>query len=674
MKMLVEKRAEVDVREALPPRLEGTALLTQTPLHVATWYDNEAVVKVLLKSRADPSLKDGLGYTSIHHAARQGQHEMLRLMLEEAQVQMLTMDDTVLSWYNRRHPIQLACEANCLKSFQLLLEEMEPREGTICQGESDDLTKKELKNQSQNELLKLIFQFRPHFATCLLERSEMQVVRQLLKGREKTWLCQLLVNSADWVVALDHLVKEPESLVSSLPGSPGNYSYRQKNNIAFWKLHFKNAWYGMAHLASDTDTRAVRHSPEVFYNGNDFKEKQELRKKLKGSAGEEINVSIGVIPIDVQLLNSIEVIETIGMKSKESILDTKFVKAVLDDAWNSVVLWYYCHVFWAFMNVIFICLASVYLRDGQVPATLVVLLLLIWLKRLLEETWQLRRLRPRRIAAEGDAASRWNCHAFFVFLAVNLSFHAFLDWVYLATSGCALYFLWSFEPYPLRRSLIALYFYCAWLSALYWLRGIRAWRFNEKLLPIILAMRDTGTFLLVVAFTLLASVHGYFILSIPRMPGSLYRAFEKTFRLAFLGDFDLHELEYVDTIFVEGDGALEPQDPDPTADYAFVHMFFYVVALSITIVEMNLFIGVLSSNYDKHLQQASALASRERALIIHSVRTSIWSFLWSCCVCRCGRNNDKVHPERQETGSKGSDPTVGEQIQWLFAVFQETGG
>ena len=132
------------------------------------------------------------------------------------------------------------------------------------------------------------------------------------------------------------------------------------------------------------------------------------------------------------------------------------------------------------LNVIFICLASVYLRDGQVPATLVVLLLLILLKRLLEETWQLRRLCPRRIAAEGDAASRWNCHAFFVFLAVNLSFHAFLDWVYLAISGCALYFLWSFEPYPLRRSLIALYFYCAWLSALYWLRGIRAWRFNEK--------------------------------------------------------------------------------------------------------------------------------------------------------------------------------------------------
>ena len=40
-----------------------------------------------------------------------------------------------------------------------------------------------------------------------------------------------------------------------------------------------------------------------------------------------------------------------------------------------------------------------------------------------------------------------------------------------------------------------------------------------------------------------------------------------------------------------GDGALEPEDPAPTTDHAFVHMFFYVVALSITIVEMNLFIG-----------------------------------------------------------------------------------
>ena len=103
-------------------------------------------------------------------------------------------------------------------------------------------------------------------------------------------------------------------------------------------------------------------------------------------------------------------------------------------------------------------------RPVQVPTTLVVLLLLIWLKRLLEETWQLRRICPRRIAntvpidqhekaPEGDTASRRNCHGFYAFLVENGSFHAFLDWLYLAISGCALYFLWSFEPYPLRRSL-----------------------------------------------------------------------------------------------------------------------------------------------------------------------------------------------------------------------------
>ena len=48
VKMLLEKRAEVDVREAAPPPSEGKApTVTQTPLHVATWYHNEAVVKVL---------------------------------------------------------------------------------------------------------------------------------------------------------------------------------------------------------------------------------------------------------------------------------------------------------------------------------------------------------------------------------------------------------------------------------------------------------------------------------------------------------------------------------------------------------------------------------------------------------------------------------------------------
>ena len=46
------------------------------------------------------------------------------------------------------------------------------------------------------------------------------------------------------------------------------------------------------------------------------------------------------------------------------------------------------------------------------------------------------------------------------------------------------------------------------MSALYWLRGICAWRFNQKLLPIIWAMRDTGTFLLVVARQFLCGESG----------------------------------------------------------------------------------------------------------------------------------------------------------------------
>lgn len=47
VKLLVEKRAEVDVREVgeAPPKGKEPKL-TATPLHVATWYHNEAVVKV----------------------------------------------------------------------------------------------------------------------------------------------------------------------------------------------------------------------------------------------------------------------------------------------------------------------------------------------------------------------------------------------------------------------------------------------------------------------------------------------------------------------------------------------------------------------------------------------------------------------------------------------------
>ena len=231
------------------------------------------------------------------------------------------------------------------------------------------------------------------------------------------------------------------------------------------------------------------------------------------------------------------------------------------------------------------------------------------------------------------------------------SFDTALDWLYLSISGLALGFLWPFDG----RSLIAFYFALVWLSALYWLRGVTG--FSEKLLPILWAMRATGTFLIVVSFTFAAAVHSYFVLSIPNMPPGLYRAFEKTFRLGFLGDFDLYELEFVDPIFVPGEtaGVLEPEDPQPGEDHPFVHLFFYFVALGMTIVHMNLFIGILSANYDKYSKQASALAARERARLIRFVRGSVWSSLWS----RCFGNRKRVNP----FGEKDEE--------WLFAVFHD---
>lgn len=60
------------------------------------------------------------------------------------------------------------------------------------------------------------------------------------------------------------------------------------------------------------------------------------------------------------------------------------------------------------------------------------------------------------------------------------------------------------------------------MSALYWLRGICAWRFNQKLLPIIWAMRDTGTFLLVVARQFLCGESGGGALTIRFYGGSPY--------------------------------------------------------------------------------------------------------------------------------------------------------
>ncbi|OLQ00797.1 Ankyrin repeat and SAM domain-containing protein 1A [Symbiodinium microadriaticum] len=658
--VLVRKllKAEADINVQEMEDKDGKKKLKSTSLHVAIWYQQPEVIKVLLEKRADPSIIWN-GFTSLHHAARFGNAEAVQGILDTARQQRLfecqNEDWKTTTFEHPRSAIQLACENGSLRCFQLLLEAMEEEKKSA--GEFPAYWGSNRSKEHQKDMVNYVFEKRPRMASLLLEHyHDMAVVRELLKDREVEIITQILKNSADWKTVLDNFVKDPEQMLAA----DGTHSEKW-NSVNFWTQNFTNRWDGKAFLRGDV--RCVRHTPTVLdYGGDagdDKQEKQTLANKLKGSNGLAMAqkfVEVGLIPMDADLLASDEILKAIALDANCSLLDTKFVRAVLDDSWAKVKVWYFWHVFWAFFQVAMTCVVSASLRDarpaelpdtgGQVPAAAFVLLSMVWLKRLTEEVYQL--------------FLHWCSPPSFSCLMKTLcSFDTALDWLYLSISGLALGFLWPFDgpfnAWPIRRSLIAFYFVLVWLSALYWLRGVAG--FSEKLLPILWAIRATGTFLIVVSFTFAAAVHGYFVLSIPNMPPGLYRAFEKTFRLGFLGDFDLYELEFVDPIFVPGEtaGVLEPEDPQPGEDHPFVHFFFYFVAFGMTIVQMNLFIGILSANYDKYSKQASALAARERAQLIRFVRGSVWSSLWS----RCFGNRKRVNP----FGEKDEE--------WLFAVFHD---
>ena len=105
-------------------------------------------------------------------------------------------------------------------------------------------------------------------------------------------------------------------------------------------------------------------------------------------------------------------------------------------------------------------------------------------------------------------------------------------------------------------------------------------------------------------------------------------------RLGVFGDFDLFEFEGLDPIYRQtayNVQELEPIDPDPGSDYVWVHMLFYIVGLGITVLLMNVLIGVLSANYELYEDQSAVLFLRARVKILVELQTRPVGNLFNYC-------------------------------------------
>ena len=177
----------------------------------------------------------------------------------------------------------------------------------------------------------------------------------------------------------------------------------------------------------------------------------------------------------------------------------------------------------------------------------------------------------------------------------------------------------------LEKRWMAAFSAMAWFRFCYSLRG-ETW-FGPRILPMAFALRDTVVFFLFALICVCAATHAYYNLQLredSEHTSSLYQSLLQVLRLGIFGDFDLFDFEgadpYLDLTTHDDVGpsrqVFVEEDPRPGKRYEDAHILFYGVGLGITILLMNLLIGVLGSNFELYQDRAPGLFNQYRAKLL----------------------------------------------------------
>eukprot|EP00435_Cladocopium_sp_Y103_P042240 s2865_g11.t1 len=205
----------------------------------------------------------------------------------------------------------------------------------------------------------------------------------------------------------------------------------------------------------------------------------------------------------------------------------------------------------------------------------------------------------------------------------------------------------ALDPTKLEKPWMSIFSAMAWLRALYSLRG-ETWM-GPRLLPIISALKDTAAFFLVTLTCILAASHAYYNLQMREEPTPAYAAFMQVVRLGIFGDFDLFEFEGLDPTYKLNGQEWEPVDPDPGPNYVEAHILFYITGLAITIMLMNLLVGVLGKNFELYEDQSAALFLRARAKQMLELQNRPWSRISQWLSSR------PLHEEKKDSPYEGKE-------------------
>eukprot|EP00435_Cladocopium_sp_Y103_P032053 s1487_g8.t1 len=302
----------------------------------------------------------------------------------------------------------------------------------------------------------------------------------------------------------------------------------------------------------------------------------------------------------------VKILATLAERGNDVLLRTKIAQAVISTAWIQFRLHTALDIFLQVWVVLALAICSFEVRYERTPYGWLIFLVVLHAKR------------PRAMSRIGDG--RWKKVLAELFALDNVAdlFFIIVGWFALIRRLAL--------PLGIDAWMAA---FCAWnwLKLLYSLRG-ELWKLGAawagrwigpRLLPIFFALRESLGFFFVVFMAVAASSHAYYDLQLRREAAEVVLQIG---RLGIWGDFDLYEFEGLDPwLETERDelgnvtGNLNPVDPSPSPDgvYIFAHLLFFVTGVGVTVLLMNLLIGILSTDFGLYEQKSTELFNRARA-------------------------------------------------------------
>lgn len=552
--------------------------LRQTPLHVAAMHCCPTVVDLLLAQRASLEAKDAAGNTPILLAAASGNIEAVRCLTGK-RADLKAENDM------QHDSVRLAASAGHFAVTQFLVESWKhDRWATVEEATVHRPTvhKRYVDLRLREAMAETIRRGNRELTMFLLQANHYHSDIRCLLGtlqKESPWckafFDELLCgrNAECVLVALGHHFNGEAKFTSS--------------SVRTVEAQVHNF------LERDLGERLVRNGGiQVFPS-------KLVRAK----------VSVCKVPG----VCSLDVVDGLAHTPNDEVFDTVLVNAIMQSAWSAIQWCYFVDLSIAFGNVMLMCIAASDLHEhGASSAGTIVCLAVIAIKGLTEELQHM----TREITVHG-------CGIYFI------SVGTLADWFMIALDIGSIAVLCGYYGGPVQRGVFAAACAACWLRSLFQLRCLLF--IGPRLLPILYATADTFVFFFVFGTAVCAAIHAYYVIGARDVPGPLYAAVMPIMRLTLLGDIDLFEFEGEDTVYSEGEGEEEssriwfPDDPEPTDKYVNTHVIFYAVAICITVVLMNILIGVLGRNYDHYEDVSHRLFLRTRAHAIVAYRTRCWS-------------------------------------------------